>query len=428
MSFKSNGIILLCVLTFFLTACQKNYDQYAVLLWADPESSLPNDLLLGITNYSSVRDEYQTEYTLPESKEVKSLMVPSWRLELFDSKAEAESFITDNTIFKDSFGRSGKQALPVRQEQSSNSSIVYRLKENEEVKIIRRSEEKIAVGNLLDYWYEILTSTGTRGWVYGYQLKTDNDQEDEQIPPDQRLSEFNWRPSDFEAMIKNKEYDLDFFKANYGFFINPEDKTVILSLPDDEYHISYDSFVSQGRNVWRVGDSSLLIRRLENERISVEWSRKDKSFASMQFVNFSEDIQELSTQEANRRRALIDKIFQATQGLVQSDNFGTLSLDQNGKFQWQKYAALVPSVIPSNTSGNGQIFIRYYTGSRLSQSNDGILSFEFASTTGPVEINFLYKLSKDSLRLEYAPKSAFRGLRLIENRAGSAVIYFRITE
>jgi hypothetical protein len=70
------------------------------------------------------------------------------------------------------FGVAEIQALPVREFMATDpsSSIVYRLREGERVKIIGRTPETVEVGGLNDYWFEILTENGTRGYVFGYRL------------------------------------------------------------------------------------------------------------------------------------------------------------------------------------------------------------------------------------------------------------------
>ena len=62
--------------------------------------------------------------------------------------------------------------LRVRTTSSLEGRVLGHLDEGETVEILKRSEEKMPIGDMLDFWYEIKTDR-LEGWIYGYFLSLD---------------------------------------------------------------------------------------------------------------------------------------------------------------------------------------------------------------------------------------------------------------
>lgn len=415
--------LLLIALVLACVSCGKTYDKYAVVLWAEQDDQFVNGDLAGVIAFSSIRKEYQIQNPGVENAPIKPM--EAWRLKVFDSRGQAEEYLRNNKDFLGAFGNSLKQALPVRAKADRTSAIVYRLKENEEVKILGREKEKRDEAGLVDYWYEIMTREGTSGWVFGYQLRTADEVAGN---PDQDplavLANSNWRPVEFQTMVANGTIDLVEFKPEYGFFLYPEEKKVVLSLSKDQVAVSNAELKSRGKNSWQVGDSGMQLNLDRNGELRVEWLRKDKSLASRTFVNFKDNVQALYDAEKDRRTNLILELSRQARSLS-SENFGALSLRSDGSFVWEGFGVLSPAVIPANARGTGKAEIRYYLGNALAARHTGIISLDFDLSSGNVEeVNFLYQIGKDGIRLEHVRKSQFKGLRLLENQSNPQIIFF----
>ena len=67
-------------------------------------------------------------------------------------------------------GKLNDSRVRLRDEPNLNSNTLGYLDINNEVKILNKSKEKELIENMYSYWYQIKTTSGDEGWMYGYFL------------------------------------------------------------------------------------------------------------------------------------------------------------------------------------------------------------------------------------------------------------------
>ena len=136
----------------------------------------------------------------------------------------------------------------------------------------------------------------------------------------------------------------------------------------------------------------------------------------------SEDINSIVAAEKKRRADAYDKVAAST-GELSSSSYGHLSFNSDGTFKWTGYKLLVPSIISAGAKNAGTCSVKYAVGKSLSGSYDGVLTFKFEGTTD--EVNFLYKLESDGLRLEDATDATFNGILVTARSSSPLILYFK---
>jgi len=93
--------------------------------------------------------------------------------------------------------------LRIREAPSTESSILGRLMKSAEVLVLQKTKEKSTVGSSEEYWYELVTIEGIRGWAFG-QFLTLKEKQGE-------ASNF---PAKYERSSEMPEQDIDLSIAN----------------------------------------------------------------------------------------------------------------------------------------------------------------------------------------------------------------------
>ncbi len=62
-------------------------------------------------------------------------------------------------------------SVRIRKEPRTKSKILKRVKAGTLVKILDRSDRKVAISNMYAYWYKVKLISGLEGWVYGFYLR-----------------------------------------------------------------------------------------------------------------------------------------------------------------------------------------------------------------------------------------------------------------
>ncbi len=62
-------------------------------------------------------------------------------------------------------------SVRLRKEPRTKSKILKRVKAGTLVKILDRSDRKVAISNMYAYWYKVKLISGLEGWVYGFYLR-----------------------------------------------------------------------------------------------------------------------------------------------------------------------------------------------------------------------------------------------------------------
>lgn len=408
-------ILLLCV------SCGKSYSQYAVILWNDTPGPFANGSVAGVVAHSGVRQEYQLETETPQGTEVATF--PAWRLEVFPSRGEAEAYSRNAGAWKDAFAASGRQALPVRDNPRTNGAMVYRLREGEKMKILGRQEEESNEGGLVSHWYEILTEGGTRGWVFGYAIVLDGQDAGKGAGEGERtILAGNWRPSSYSDMVESGTVDLDSFREDQGFFIDPVGGTMTLKSGSSAFTQSFTGLEPAGRNAWKAG-KGVQLQLSGNDELVVTWSGTGKALASETFKNLPVKVADVRGTEEARRAGILAGLAGEKGHAYRSDNFGTLTISPDGTFRWEGWSGL-HQVIPPDAGNAGVVRFDCFLTKSLASRYSGVITLEFLAGQRHYPVRFLYQDRSDGLRFEYVRDSQFRGAVLTSTQANGPLVFF----
>jgi hypothetical protein len=414
------GIALAFVIV--LSSCGPRIIGYAVILWPDPELPFSAGEIIPVVQTSQLQNSV-TLYTDGQEQRF-----PAWRVEYVDSEAAGRDFLLRFEPWRERYGRSMLTALPVRALADRTSTRLYRLRDGEVIKLIDRTDEQSNEAGLIDYWYNVMTEDGTRGWVFGRNLEilTSSGRVAGAVEAADRVDRFvqdiarvPWRPDYFREMHQSGRIQLDRFNPRYGFFGDEQENTFRLSLPDIERTFQYRGYSMPRGNTIQFDGTSLTIIRHSEDRIEVQYL-VDERQRSSSFVIFDPDIDETITIERERRE---DQLLQMTMrgtGLV-STAFGSIDLNERGQVRWQGYERLVPTVLPSMFNGSGSFEFSLFIHNNLRARYDGAFQLVIP---GAAPVAFLYTITDDGLRLVYVPQREISDQKLIREEPVSPVVLF----
>lgn len=419
--------LFLCLASLILISCGPV--NRGLLLWSHDEPALPSGSLVNIFGESQLRGTYEIRYE-DSGGNRQTAEIESWRLRFAQNATELNSLQEQYAPFAPWFGIAEIQALPVRESMSTSSAsaIIYRLADREMVKILSQSESEIEVGGLQDYWFEILTEDGTRGYVFGHRLDRVNadgvSSEEKAGAIDEFLAgviENVWYPEYFQQMIDNNIYDLNFFRDDYRFYHDAE--RFILVTPEHSLQFPYEELFRARYKEYLAIGSDLHILVYSDDRITLQYSVNDRA-VSDNFIRLGDDIniREIIAGEQARRQGLIDSFLERGHRL-RSSRHGNIILNANGRGSWQSYSPHNLDIFPEWFEGSFQLVFPLYLATSLQDKYDGALSLTQAGQSIRNSINFFYNYNSNGLRLEYIPSRNIAG-NIVERQGRSPTIIF----
>ncbi len=400
--------LLLCLAILpiaFLVSCGPGAIGTAVVLWPAEDWAVGAGAVVPVLEESDL----QNSYTMRLPAADRTITTPKWRVRFYESREEAQAYAEEFEPYADQYGsiagrpaELGAQRVYTSPEARSERT-VYRLRSGERFKILGRTEEPANEGGAVAHWYQILTRDGTIGWVFGYYLRVDGQpvqvrertaQADEEL---QAVLQRTWRPGYFRDMINSGHFDLERFRTRYGFFPNPEERTIQLRLPEQEGAFNYTDIIRGNRGRYVFEGSSLQMDIRNQRRISIQYEL-DGSIHSRALFAISEDIGSI-IEEENRRREQAYEEFLSRGNTLLSTAYGTIRLLDNSEFQWEGYGRLVPSVIPENAGNSGSVLFSYFPAEEIEEQFDGVVAFRFTGQPVDEDIVFLYNFRESGLRL-----------------------------
>lgn len=426
------SIFFVAILIF--SSCSRKMG-YGVLLWDYPEANLQDGEIVPVFIRSNISQVYVIE--IPGTKERRE--IPLWQITEPQSRSKTLRDAERYAAYRHQYASSKTDGLPIRAESSNVARSVYRLRQNEIIKILYEGNgQPVMAGEgvqLEGKWLYVLTADGTRGWCFSHnltQFETDASgkpiggesiivQTEEEDEVWEKVILRMWYPDTFGTLIKDETIDLSVINSSYGFFIDTENNKVSLNLSD--LHESWEY-----KGITKVADSyqlngipvSIFVR--SDYYIVVRYTVGGGRPQDFDFVILNTPLDEIIAAEKERRA---ERYFQLCEQSEQytSSNYGTIEFYSDGTFSWRGYNLLVPSLISSRAGTSGIVSLNYLVSKQLSQDYDGVLTFRFANVDS--ELNFLYSLEENGLRLEDATGATMRGQIVTRRSASPLVLFFQ---
>lgn len=429
---KKYGLIAICAISFALASCSR-FMGYGMLLWDIPERDLRDGDILPVYIRSNISHTYAV--SAPDSKD--RFDIPLWQITTPASRRETKKIKLRYAEFLHRYASVKLDGLPIRAEPVNTARQVYRLRKGEIIKILYKGEgQAVMTGSdaLEGNWLRVLTSSGTQGWCFSYNLELFEMQkggeaapgagsgEEEKDDAFEKLAGTIWYPDYYRSMIREKRIDPIRMNAAYCFTVDAENQKVSLNLPERYGSWEYGAATKTADGEYTFTDTPVKVSVRDNY-IAVTCADDAGRPRDYNFIALGDDVDiaALVAEEKERRGAEYVRIAAAGPNF-KSAAYGQLSLKRDGSFTWKDNRRLVPSLIAESAKGGGTVGIEYFIDELLSPQYDGVLSFSFEGMKA--KVNFLYKIEANGIRLEDAAEARFEGNTLVRRGASPLVIFF----
>ena len=448
---KKAFFVFLAVFSLLLVSCKDKVMGYSVLLWDVPEYKLQSGQILPVfirSNISQVyvvgiqdsAEETAVDSSKNESKnanELTKIEIPLWQLTEPVKKSKIATVSKKYSDLAHTYASVKLDGLPCRAEPVNTSKQVYRLRKAEVIKLLYKGTGQAPMTGgvpLEGDWYKILTSDGTQGWCFSYNLNLyETDENGEQIGGEKieveeeednyYLSILNkpWYPDSFSTMISSGNIDITKLHPSYNFTIDTVNNKVSLNLSGIHESWDYTGYTKTDEYQYTLNNIPIIIVYKKAAFIVVRYTDDSGKPQEINLVTLADDINAIVAAEKQRRADDYDKVVAKT-GELSSSNYGTLTFNADGTFRWTGFKLLVPAVIGAGAKNAGTCSVKYAVSKQLS-GYDGVLTFKFDGLTE--EVNFLYKLESDGLRLEDATDATFNGILVTARSSSPLILYFK---
>lgn len=411
---------------------------YSVLLWNYPEEKLQDGAIVPVYIRSDISHVYVIG--IPGKKEKKEL--PLWQLSEPKTKFRARRTARRYAAYRHQYAYIRIDGLPVRAEPENTAKQVYRLRKNEVVKLLSEGKGQTVMAGknqkLEGKWLYVLTNDGSHGWCFSYnltQFETDitgnpvNGMESPLVSEKdtviEGIFEKTWYPDTYQTMIDSGDIDLSVMNASYCFQVDITNKKVTMNLPNIHVSWDYAGVTKTGDDEYTLTNVPVIITVKSDSSIVIRYTDDAGKPQDYNFITVKQNISDLISAEKVRRVKAYEKVCQG--GTVfKSSNYGTLSFGNDNSFVWNDYQLLVPAVISTGAGSNGTVSIKYFIDKSFADSYDGVLTFQFENMEK--EVNFLYKIEKDGIRLEDATDAVIIGNMVTERGLSPLVLFFEKDE
>jgi hypothetical protein len=333
-----------------------------------------------------------------------------------------------------------QDGLPVRENPDNVSRRVYRLRAGEVIKILRPARGgQMAVGATGDplpgEWFRVLTEDGTAGYCFSYRLRlfehtggplvvVRNEQQEMEDPDLDRVLTRTWSPESYGAMVNTRRVDLEELSQHWHFDPGQDTGTARIRTRDMDRTFSYSQIQSTGTRSWRFEGTTLQMNLRSDTTLAVQFTENGGILRTLLFAALPSSVDDIILQETARREVLFRNIYHHGP-VYTSSNFGTLTFQEDGRFTWTGNMLLVPQVIPVSAVGSGNLDMRLFLSSAMSERYDGAFTLHFDGIGGArFPVNFMYSLDPQGLRIEHAPQTSMDGLAVARRASSPLIVYF----
>jgi len=423
-------ILMLAVtaLTIVFAGCGQRELGSGVVLWSPDETTIASGSVVTVLSESDISDTY----TVTADQASEPLEIVRWRVALFEdaetAAARAREYaasLDGNALLR---ARARRNALPMRsQPVARGDNTVYRLRTNEEIKLIGRESEQTNLEGLVSYWYEALTDTGVRGWVFGYTLEVFDPTNPDVVvdtgansdPLVDLLLQNVWRPVSYVDMISAAAIDLERFRPEYGLFPDPENRQLELVLADHATIFEYEQIARVGNRRYIARGTSLQLTFQPNDTLSIQYELNGQQHLRA-MARVDGEIEEYRERELERRASVYEDLLERGPEFA-SNAYGTILFSEGEQFLWTGYERLVPAAIPEGAGNSGRLDLGLFLSRSLMQQFDGAVSFRFDGADAPV--SFAYAFRDGGIRLVWIPAENIAD-RIVRSTTASPLTIF----
>lgn len=435
--FSLISLLALCLGCFI--SCGNRVKGYGVLLWNLPEHQLQDGDLVPVY----IRSNISQVYVIGTSQ--GKIEIPLWQITDPEMKFKAKKTARKFEEYKHTYASVALDGLPMRAEPVNTAKQVYRLKKAETIKILYKGKgQAVYAGKkpLEGDWLRVLTSDGTVGWCFSYNLRPfETDINGNQISGeiveeenhiDAELTEMlkgTWYPDSYKNMIDSGRIDPARINLNYNLHLDEETNKLSFVMPEAKKEWDYtgateDNTIVNAR-AYKLNDIPIIVSVKNSVYIVVRYTGESGKPEDFNLVTIDADINQLVQDEIQRRESEYEQIYMFGPHF-RSSSYGQLSLGEDHSFNWNNKNLLVPGVISSSAKNTGTVQIKYFLIRSLAQAYDGVLTFKFEGMNK--EVNFFYKMEENGLRLEDATGAVLDGNVFRERGISPLIIFFKQAE
>lgn len=424
---------LIIISSLFLISCSDKIMGYSVLLWNIPEQEMQAGQVLPVYIKSNISHVYVVSNAAGEKFEI-----PLWQLTEPVKKSKVKALVEKYSENAHTYASVKLDGLPCRAEPVNTAKQVYRLRKGEIIKILYKGNgaKPMAGKNALEGdWYRILTDDGTLGWCFSYNLnlyETDASgariggqeivEEEEEDKAYVQICQNVWYPEYFRSMIDSKDIDISKLHPSYKFAIDTENNKVTLNTLSIHENWNYEGYTKTDDREYTLKNIPIKIIYKNSAFIVLRYTDTSGKPQDLNFVTVAEDISEIIAKEKERRNQEYMQIW--SHGPVYtSSSYGKLTFNEDSVIQWTGFKLLVPNVIPAGSKNTGSAVVKYSLTKSLKANYDGVVTFKFDNSSD--EVNFLYKLEGDSLRLEDTIGASKNGTQITSRGTSPVIIFFK---
>lgn len=419
------------LLVLLLASCSSR-QSYGVVLWSKNEAAIPTGSVVKIRSQSRLTDSFLI--ALPKGRGVAEIR--RFRVSTFAHERDAVNFAAAYQPYVKVTAHAREAGVVLYQSADLSSQRLYRLRDDQEVKVIARLAHGTATaskGSAADpaknatqggAWYEVLTADGVLGYCEGADLSVGQERSSGVVGStiDAILAK-SYRPVSFEKMIESGRIDLTKFDPRYGFFPNPTERTLRIVTPKWSASYTYASILKKSDDRYDFVGSSVHLTIVSPDRIQLQYVMPDGKPGSEELVAMSDDEVRLDIQKEKNRRLTLYEGFLGTH-TFRSDYYGTISFEADMSFQWRGLSRLRPEVVPQDASARGRVDFPLFLGDSLLGSYDGAVTFDFQGPTEEIPVSFLYTFHEGNLRLTYIAPSTVQDDVVNSVASPPLIIYF----
>ncbi len=394
---------ILSLFLLLIVSCSGGSIGYGILLWPPEDIPLEASSIVKVISESSIEGTYIIE----DESSGEKYSLSQWRIEFYSDRENAEQAALAYRPHADKMALSTEVGLPVRADADAMSDRVYRLRKNEEIKVLAQSSEQQTVGTYQGYWYKVITADGTVGYCFDHYLIIYNKGEREEVlarhEKDPRIEDFlatTYYPERYLHLIDRETIDLDTLRPEFGLFPDSENSVILINNSKYRFEESYTGISEAGNNRYLFDDTSLYVtfQTPAPPVTSVILQFKvDTTDVTARYVAIP-DIEEFLTQETERRDEALKAMIESGQNFS-SNAYGSIHIEETGRFEWRDNDRLVPSVLKSHFGKTGVIRFDRFLSPALARDYNGAASFHFQGAARNEAVTFLYSLENQGMRL-----------------------------